>query len=80
VSQRCVERVIGRLLTDEEFRERYAADPVGALRGLFGYGPELTEVEIQALSGLDLRAFAACADGVDPRLRKLCVRTPNARS
>jgi hypothetical protein len=73
VSQRCVERVIGRLLTDDEFRERYAVDPVAALLGPVGYGLELTEVEIRALACLDLGAFAACADGVDPRLRKFCV-------
>jgi hypothetical protein len=65
---------MGRLLTDEEFRERYAADPVAALRGLAAYGLELTELEIRALSGLDLESFATCADGVDPRLRKLCIR------
>jgi hypothetical protein len=74
VSQRHVERVIGRLLTDEGFREQYAADPVATLRDLRACGLELTEVEIRALAGLDLGAFAACADAVDPRLRKLCIR------
>ena len=74
MSQRCVERVMGRLLTDEEFRERYAADPIAALRGLFGYSLELTDVEMRALADLDLGALATCADSVDPRLRKLCIR------
>ena len=74
MSQRRVARVIGRLLTDEEFRHQFEADPVAALGGMAAGGVELTDVETRALAGLDARLLARFAEAIDPRLQKLCIR------
>jgi len=74
VSQRHVEQVIGKLVTDEDFRREFSRDPVALLRGLYTQGAELTEVEVRALAGLDLRRVARFAESLDPRLLKCCLR------
>lgn len=71
MTQRNVERLIGRLLTDEEFRERFGESPQRALDGLLAGGWELTTTERSALTGLDREALAAFARTVDPRIRKV---------
>ena len=70
MSQRSVERVIGRLLTDEGFRRRFAADPAAAIAELAAAGIDLNPCERNALAALDLAAVARCADAIDPRLQK----------
>jgi hypothetical protein len=74
MSQRYVERVIGRLVTDEGFRKEFARDPLAALRSLCACGgAELTEVEARALAGLDPEKAAALSEAIDPKLQKLCL-------
>jgi hypothetical protein len=75
MSQRGVERVIGRLVTDEEFRRQFAEDPRKVLLEVIGCGCglELTNLEIQALASLDLRSLARLAESIDPRIQKICV-------
>jgi hypothetical protein len=70
MSQRSVERVIGRLVTDEAFRRRFAAQPENALRELIGCSLELTPCEIQALVGIDAQSVERFAEALDPRLQK----------
>jgi hypothetical protein len=70
MSQRSVERVIGRLVTDEAFRRRFAEQPEIVLREMVGCGLELTPCELQALAGTDLRSIERFADALDPRLQK----------
>lgn len=70
MSQRNVERVIGRLVTDEAFRRRFTADPTATLAGVAGDGMELNDCERRALAALDLGAVARFADALDPRLQK----------
>ena len=76
MSQRHVERVIGRLVTDEEFRSEFARDPIVVLRKCAASGVELTEIEVRALAGLDPREVAQFARALDPRLLKCCLNTP----
>ena len=71
MSQRYVERVLGRLATDPALRRRFAGDAADALRGLMAEGCDLTPVEIDALSSLDSRALDAFAAALDARLRRL---------
>ncbi len=71
MTQRNVERLIGRLLTDEEFRQRFQDSPNGTLDALLAGGWELTPAERSALAGLDREALAAFARTVDPRIRKV---------
>ena len=73
MSQRNVERVIGRLVTDEKFRRRFESDPVKTLEEMAATGAELTDVEKRALAGLDSRLVARFADAIDPRLQKICL-------
>jgi hypothetical protein len=70
MSQRSVERVIGRLVTDEGFRRRFAQEPESALREMAGYGQELTECERHALAAIDVESAARFAEDLDPRLQK----------
>ena len=70
MSQRNVERVIGRLVTDEGFRRRFAREPESALRETVGAGLELTECEMHALANIDARLVERFADALDPRLQK----------
>jgi len=70
VSQCNVERVVGRILTDEAFRRRFALDAVAALHELIGRGFELTSLEIHALTSIDPNRAARFADTIDPRIQK----------
>ena len=70
MTQANVERVIGRLVTDEGFRRRFVADPAGTLRELAESGVELTCCEQRALGCIDPTELARFAEVVDPRLQK----------
>jgi hypothetical protein len=62
-----VEALIGRLVTDAEFRRRFARRPAQAL---LEPGLELTEIELAALAATDPAAFGALAAALDARLRR----------
>jgi len=63
------------LVTDEEFRRRFAEDPKAVLMEVIGCGCglELTNLEIQALASIDRRSLARLAESIDPRIQKICV-------
>lgn len=65
MSQRSVERVLGRLITDGRFRADFFEEPARALEG---EGVELSQVEMQALLRIDEDLLVALAAGVDPRI------------
>jgi hypothetical protein len=69
--QRSVEQVIGRLVTDEGFRRRYAADREGTIQELIAHGVELNGCEQRVLVGLDLDRVSRFADEIDPRIQKV---------
>ncbi|MBI1950164.1 MAG: Franean1_4349 family RiPP [Acidobacteria bacterium] len=71
MSQRSVERVIGRLVTDEAFRRRFAEEPLAALREAIECGAELTSLELQALVSIDAQLVDRIASAIDPRLLKI---------
>jgi hypothetical protein len=70
VTQRSIEVVIGRLITDEEFRTTFARDPGEAITQLLERGVHLTCAEIAALLATDAGLWERVADDVDPRLQK----------
>ena len=70
MSQSNVERVIGRLVTDEGFRRRFAADPAAVLSEVTASGWELTPCELHVLSALDAKVAARFARALDPRIQK----------
>jgi hypothetical protein len=78
MSQQNVERVIGRMVTDQGFRRRFEKRPFEALFEIVASGVELTTVELQALAGVDAALVARFADALDPRIQK--IELPGRRS
>ena len=70
MAQRSIEVFIGRLVTDEGFREAFLEDPQRAIRMFVETGPELTTVEVAALLATRGDFWERVADEVDPRLQK----------
>lgn len=68
MSQRDVERVLGRLLTDERFRRAFQHDPAGACRAA---GFELSGLELEALAAIPSRALPRFVAQIDERIRRL---------
>ena len=56
MSQQSVERVIGRLATDEDFRRRFETERQAVIQELIATGLELTPVEVKALLDLNFTA------------------------
>lgn len=67
MSQRDVERALGRLLTDEQFRRAFAADPLCACRAA---GFDLSPLELDALRNLPSRVLRLVPH-IDERIRRL---------
>ena len=74
MSQQTVESVIGRLACDEEFRQRFAADPAAILDELVRNGSRLNPAERRTLLGIDSAAYAEFAERLDPRIQKINLR------
>ncbi len=74
MSQRAVEHVVGRLVTDERFRRLFISDTANALRELAEEGLELRPHEAAALVATDPGLWDALADSVDPRLQKISLK------
>ena len=70
MSQRNVERVIGRLVTDEGLRRRFERDPRAVLTEMVERGLELNPCEWKSLVGLDPTDLSRFANRLDPRLQK----------
>jgi len=68
MSQRDVERAIGRLLTDEQFRLACRKDPASACREA---GFDLSPLELDALAALPFRALPRLVAQIDERIRRL---------
>ncbi len=70
MSQCAVEQVLGKLLTDEEFRRRFFEDP---RRACFLFGLRLSPVELEAVMGIPRTPLAALSRCLDDRIRRLCM-------
>jgi len=75
MSQKTVQLVIGRLLTDEELREQFLRDPLETLTAFPDKGFELTVAEIEALIQTDRALWEDVADRIHPRLQRCSLRT-----
>ncbi len=73
MSQRAVERTLGKLLTDEAFREAFFEDPA---RAAVASGLELTAEELDALRRLPCAALVELCTRLDDRICRLHVRLP----
>lgn len=74
MSQRSVEQVIGKLVTDEDFRRRFDQSREATLAEVVAHGLELNAIEQCALRSLDVTACARLAGCLDPRLQKISLR------
>ena len=70
MSQRAVEQVLGKLLTDEEFCRRFFEDPHCAC---FRSGFELSPVELEAVMRTPRTPLAALRRRLDDRILRLCL-------
>jgi hypothetical protein len=75
MSQKAVERILGKLATDEEIRQRFRVAPGEVLAAIAGEIDSLTPVEQEALSALDADLLDRFADAIDPRIQR--VRIPS---
>jgi hypothetical protein len=74
MSQKTVQLVIGRLLTDEELRARFVERPLQTLTELKEEGFELTRDEIAALAQSDPDVWPSMARRIHPRLQRCSLR------
>lgn len=74
MSQRMVERVIGRLATDEELRIEFMRAPEDTLEALREQGWELNLAEVDALMSTDVSLWSEVAERIDPRLQRCSLR------
>ena len=70
MSQHAVERTLGKLLTDEAFRERFFTTPRVTA---WAAGLRLSDIELAALSGLSCSALSSFSASLDPRISRLCL-------
>jgi hypothetical protein len=71
MSQRNVELLIGRLVTDEAFRVMFIRDPAATLAQFIEWGYELTRLEMAALEATDPGLWTRTAEQIDARLQKV---------
>jgi hypothetical protein len=74
MAQRSVELLIGRLVTDEELRQRFVADPRETIRREQLRGFDLTTAEVEALVVSPLWLWERLAAVLDPRLQKASLK------
>jgi len=70
MAQKNVQLVVGRILTDEEFRADFLTRPIATLASLRDRGFELTNIEVDALAGTDARLWVCGAEWIDPRIQR----------
>ena len=70
MAHRSIEILIGRLLTDEAFREAFLNNPRGTLKTFCEAGYELTPLEVSAFLATPRDLWSEVAEEIDPRLQK----------
>src|SRR5262245_18100490 len=74
MSQKTVQLVLGRLLTDEELRSHFVDRPLDTLLDLKEQGFELTRDEINAIVESDPQIWPSMATRIHPRLQRCSLR------
>ena len=74
MSQKTVQLIVGRLLTDEEFRVGFLRNPYQTLTTMREQGLELTPGEIEALVKTDRTLWPDAAARIDPHLQRASLR------
>jgi hypothetical protein len=79
MAHKTVQSIIGRILTDEELREKFLVAPAATLSAFRESGLELTDDEIEALTNTDRRLWKSGADWIDSRLQRCCLKSHSKR-
>ena len=79
MSQRNIEILIGRLITDEAFRDSFVMDRPAALTRFQETGYELTSVEIAAVLTVPVQWWRDAAAQIDVRLQKADLKRTGER-
>ncbi len=74
MSHRTIERVIGRLLTDEELRHEFIRAPKRTLAELSEQGWEMSRLEVEALLAIEIGLWSEVAARIDPRLQRCSLK------
>jgi len=72
--QRSIEILIGKLITDEEFRRAFQRDPRATLELAVDWGLDLSQYEVRALLSTDQGLWDRMADELDARLQKASLK------
>ena len=75
MSHRTIERLIGRLLTDEELRHEFIGAPRRTLAALHEEGWELSRLEVDALLAIETGLWREVALRIDPRLQRCSLKS-----
>jgi hypothetical protein len=73
--QRNIELLIGRLVTDEDFRDAFQRDPQKTLADAAAWGLSLNAIEVTALLATDQTLWERIALELDSRLQKASFKT-----
>jgi hypothetical protein len=76
MSQRGVERTLGKLITDDDFREWFFADPAAATIHI---GVELTSAEVEALERIPRNLLTDLCQRLDGRICRVYVPAAPSR-
>ena len=76
MAQKTVQLVIGRILTDEEFRATFLERPTDTLTSLRDQGYALTNDEIAALVQTDVRLWQRGSKWVKAELQRCDLKSP----
>ena len=74
MSQELIEKVLGRLLTDDHFRQRAALNLEEVCQQ---EGFSLSDEEMRLVRQSDFRSLATAADGLDSSIRRFAVKCDN---
>jgi hypothetical protein len=77
--QRHIEVLIGRLVTDEDFRRAFERNPQQVLGNAAEWGLALSAIEVCALLATDQSLWERIAVELDSRLQKASFKTPQNR-
>jgi len=80
MSQRNVELLIGRLLTDEDLRSDFTRAPFETLAAFCQQGWELSRGEIDAFTQTEADFWRLAASRLPSRLRRCSLRSDSART
>jgi hypothetical protein len=71
MTQKNVEQLLGRLVTDPVLRRRFTESPAQFLAELPQQNVELSPIELEALAATDPKSLLTLAERLDRRLRRI---------